>query len=477
MQVAIALDFSFFLLHRFNEERGRHGSVAEDMVQSCCLSSVAVFSSGCTVCIGFIALAAMQFKIGPDLGLALAKGIAISLVSVFTFVPSMFVQFDGFVQKSQHRPFVPPLGKFARLVLKVCIPAAVVILAVVYPARVASTSSDITYYYGTSHIFGSDTRLGQDMDKVKEVFGNSDTYVVLVPRGEVSEEQALSNELKALPEVKSIQSYVDVASPYIPTGMAEKDTLDLVEGEHYSRLVLTVTAPYEGPSTFKLVKKIRCIADKHYPGKAMLAGEGVSTTDLKDTITVDKGKVDLIAVVAVFAVLLLATKSLSLPIILVLVIETSIWVNFAAPLYTGMHEFFLAYLIVSSIQLGVAVDYGILIADRYREDRVTMHKREALLETMEACTIPVLTSGSVLLISGFLIHAISSHGVLKQIGWFLGVGVSISLVAVLFALPGFLYVLDGLIGKTTLKAHFLPKDAQDPVSDTTEASAADGSAQ
>ena len=178
-----------------------------------------------------------------------------------------------------------------------------------------------------------------------------------------------------------------------------------------------------------------------------------------------------------FAVLLLATKSLSLPIILVLVIETSIWVNFAAPLYTGMHEFFLAYLIVSSIQLGVAVDYGILIADRYREDRVTMHKREALLETMEACTIPVLTSGSVLLISGFLIHAISSHGVLKQIGWFLGVGVSISLVAVLFALPGFLYVLDGLIGKTTLKAHFLPKDAQDPVSDTTEASAADGSAQ
>ena len=161
--------------------------------------------------------------------------------------------------------------------------------------------------------------------------------------------------------------------------------------------MLTVTAPYEGPSTFKLVKKIRCIADKHYPGKAMLAGEGVSTTDLKDTITVDKGKVDLIAVVAVFAVLLLATKSLSL--------------------YTGMLEFFLAYLIVSSIQLGVAVDYGILIADRYREDRVTMHKREALLETMEACTIPVLTSGSVLLISGFLIHAISSHGVLKQIGW------------------------------------------------------------
>lgn len=476
LQVAIALDFSVFLLHRFNEERGRHGNVAEDMVQSCCMSSVAVFSSGCTVCIGFIALTAMQFKIGPDLGLALAKGIAISLISVFTFVPSVFVQFDNFVQKTQHKPFVPPLGKFARFVLKVCIPAAIVVIAAVVPARIASTSTDITYYYGTSHIFGTDTRLGQDMEKVKDVFGNSDTYVVLVPRGEVSEEQALSNELKALPEVKSIQSYVDVASPYIPTGMAEENTLKLVEGDNYSRLVLTVTAPYEGPSTFKLVKKIRRIADKHYPGKAMLAGEGVSTTDLKDTITVDKGKVDMIAVVAVFVVLLLATKSISLPVILVLVIETSIWINFSVPLYTGMHEFFLAYLIESSIQLGVAVDYGILIADRYREDRVTMHKREAMLETMEACTIPVLTSGTVLLISGFLIYAISSHGVLKQIGWFLGVGVSIALVGVLFALPGFLYVLDGLIGKTTLKAHFLPKDAPAPCTDAAKAPAADNSA-
>lgn len=462
LQVAIALDFSVFLLHRFNEERGKHGSVEQDMIKSCCMSSVAVFSSGCTVCIGFIALAAMQFKIGPDLGLALAKGIAISLVSVFSFTPSMFVQFDNFVQKTQHKPFIPPLGKFARLVLTVCIPAAVVILAVVYPARTASTSTDITYYYGTSHIFGTDTQLGQDMEKVKKVFGNSDTYVVLVPRGEVSQEQALSDALKELPEVKSIQSYVDVASPYIPSGMAEKSTLDLVESENYSRLVLTVTVPYEGSSTFKTVKKIRKIANKYYPGKAMLAGEGVSTTDLKDTITVDKDKVDLIAVVAVFVVLLIATKSISLPIILVLVIETSIWLNFAAPLYTGMNEFFLAYLIVSSIQLGVAVDYGILIADRYREDRVTMHKREAMLETIEACTIPVLTSGSVLLICGFLIHAISSHGVLKQIGWFLGVGVSISLVAVLFALPGFLYVLDGVIGKTTLHSNFLPKDAEAP---------------
>ena len=119
----------------------------------------------------------------------------------------------------------------------------------------------------------------------------------------------------------------------------------------------------------------------------------------------------------------------------------------------------------------MAVDYGILIADRYREDRVTMPKREAMLETIEACTIPVLTSGSVLLICGFLIHAISSHGVLKQIGWFLGVGVSISLVAVLFALPGFLYVLDGVIGKTTLHSNFLPKGAKTPAGNASASAA------
>lgn len=462
LQVAIALDFSVFLLHRYNELKGTTGSPASDMVEACCKSSVAVFSSGCTVTIGFIALAAMQFKIGPDLGLALAKGIAISLVTVFTLTPSLFVEADGFVQRTQHRPFLPSFDGFAHFVLKVCLPAALVVLVVAIPARIASTSTDITYYYGTSHIFGTQTKLGQDMDKVREVFGDSDTYVVLVPRGEVSQEQKLSDALKQLPEVTSVLSYVDVASPLIPQDMAEPAALEQVEGPEYSRLVLTVKAPYEGPETFKLVERIRDVADEYYPGEAQLAGEGVSTTDLKDTITVDKDKVDFIAVAAVFVVLFIATKSISLPIILVLVIETSIWLNFAAPLYTGMSEFFLAYLIVSSIQLGVAVDYAILIADRYREDRMTMHKREALLETMSACTVPVLTSGSVLLISGFLIHAISTHGVLQQIGWFLGVGVSISLVAVLFALPGFLYVLDGLIAKTTWHARFLPKHAEAP---------------
>ena len=459
LQVAIALDFSVFLLHRYNEIRGTHGNAEDDMVDACCKSSVAVFSSGCTVTIGFIALAAMQFKIGPDLGLALAKGIAISLVTVFTLTPSLFVAADGFIAKTKHRPFLPKFDKFARLVMKVCIPAAVVILVLAIPAQKASVSQGITYYYGTSHIFGSNTKLGQDMDKVHDVFGDSDTYVVLVPRGDVAQEAKLSDALKELPEVTSVLSYVDVASPYIPTGMAEKNVIEQVQGPNYSRLVLTVDASLEGPDTFELVDKIRGVADEYYPGKAELAGEGVSTADLKSTITEDKGQVDFIAVAAVFIVLLIATRSISLPVILVLVIETSIWANFAVPAFTHMNEFFLAYLIVSSIQLGVAVDYGILIADRYREDRVTMPKREAMLETISACTVPVLTSGTVLLISGFLINAISTHGVLQQIGWFLGVGVSFSLVAVLFALPGFLYGLDWIIGKTTLHANFLPKGA------------------
>ncbi len=456
LQVAIALDFSVFLIHRYAELRGSTSSAEGDMVEALCKSSVAIFSSGCTVTIGFLALVAMQYRIGADLGLALAKGIAISLVTVFTFTPSVLVSCDGFVRRTAHRRLVPKTAGFARLVAAVCVPVACAFMLLPIPARMASTSSDITFWYGTSHIFGADTRLGRDQERVRDVFGDSDTYVVMVPRGSAASEKRLSQELSRLPFVTSVTSYVDEAGVSIPTGMAEPSTLELVESRDYSRFVVSVAVPYEGEETFSAVEQVRKVADGVYPGCVLVAGEGVSTTDLKTTITHDKDVVDLIAVGAVAAVLAAATRSLGLPVILVLVIETSIWCNFSIPYFSGSPVFFISYLIVSSIQLGVAVDYAILIADRYREDRVRMPRREALLETMGACTVPVLTSGTVLVVCGFIISAVSTHGILVQLGYFLGLGTAMSLAAVLFALPGFLYLFDHAIAKTTYRSGFLP---------------------
>ena len=176
--------------------------------------------------------------------------------------------------------------------------------------------------------------------------------------------------------------------------------------------------------------------------------------DLKDTVTADMEKVNLIAIGAVFVVLLAAMKSLSLPIILVLGIETAIWINLAIPYFTDKSIFYIAYLIISSIQLGATVDYAILFTDRYLECRETMGRKESLIKVFESCTVSVMTSASVLTVVGFLLGKVSTHGLLAQLGLFLGKGTVCSLAIVLFVLPGLLYLFDGLVQKTTKGINF-----------------------
>lgn len=474
LQIAIALDFCVFLLHRYAECRGRYGSPSEDMVQALCKTSTAILSSACTVIIGFLALTVMRFQIGPDLGFALAKGILISVVTVFVFMPGVFVCADGLVAKSAHRPFIPSMAAFARVVMTCCVPAAVVLTLLTVPSLLASTSSDIDSYYGASHIFNEQTKLGADTAHIEEVFGKNDTYVLMVPKGDVAAESELSAKLKDLPQVTGIVSFVDVASAATPVEMLGQNARSQLEGSEYSRMVLSVAVPYEGDEVFSLVGQIRDIAQEYYPDSYLLAGEGVSTTDLMETITEDKEKVDFVAVAAVLVVLLLATRSVSLPVILVFVIETAIWLNFSIPYYTGQSIFYIAYLIVSTIQLGVTVDYAILMTDRYKEFRRHLGRKDALRSTVESCTVAVSTSGIVLVVVGLLISVISTHGILAQLGHFLGIGVLMSLAAVLFALPGFLYVLDPVIAKTTLHAGFC-KDVRKGTRDASGKNASDRS--
>ena len=219
-------------------------------------------------------------------------------------------------------------------------------------------------------------------------------------------------------------------------------------------MVLAVETDYEGEKTFALVKKIRDTVNEYYPDNGYLAGDGVSSYDLMDTITADTAKVNAIAIGAVFVVLMLSMKSLILPVILVLSIETAIWINMAIPYFWNSVIFYIAYLIISSIQLGATVDYAILLTSRYMELRQTMAKKEAIMTVIPTVTTSLLTSGIVLSSVGFLLNNFSSLGILAQLGLFLGRGTLLSMVIVFFVLPGLLYIFDGLIKKTTLNSNF-----------------------
>ena len=452
LQLVVSLDYSVFLIHRFEECLQEQSDPKEAMVDALCKSTSSILSSGLTTVIGFLALVFMQFQIGPDLGRALAKGVAISLVTVFVFMPVLVLATQKWLEKSRHRNFLPSFKGFGRVIYRVMIPLVCVFMVLIVPSYLASNAND--FYYGASQIYGAETQLGQDTATIEEMYGKSDTYVAMVPRGDLATEQELSDALHEIPQVKSILSYVDTVGAEIPMEYLDEDTLSQLVSENYSRFVITVDADYEGEETFELVETIRNTVNTYYPDSYYLAGSGVSTYDLMDTITADTVKVNLIAIGAVFLVLLLTMKSISLPVILVLAIETAVWINLAIPYFQGNTVFYISYLIISSIQLGATVDYAILFTERYTEFREQMPKKKAVIETVAAVTPSVMTSGIVLAVVGFLLGYLSSHGILAQLGRFLGIGSLLSLSIVLFVLPGLLYLLDGVVQRTTLHLHF-----------------------
>lgn len=443
LQLAVSLDYSVFLLHRFEECRQENPDVKAAMTEALYKSTSSILSSGLTTVIGFLALVLMQFRLGPDLGLALAKGVAISLITVFVFMPSFILLTYKWLDKTRHKDLLPKFDLFGKSVQKMTIPMVCIFVILIIPAYLASNAND--YYYGSSNIFGNETQLGSDTAVIESVFGKSDTYVLMVPAGDTATETELSQELNNLPQVTSIISYVDLAGAEIPLEYLDENTLSQLISKNYSRMVLSVDVPYEGEETFALVEQVRNIAQKYYSDTYYLAGEGVSTYDLMETVTDDMVKVNLMAIAAVFIVLLLSLRSISLPIVLVLSIETAIWINLSIPYFMDTPIFYIAYLIISSIQLGATVDYAILMTDRYKENREMMNKKAAVIQTISDVTVSILTSGSVLTVVGLLLGYITTNQLLGQLGIFIGRGAILSLIIVLFVLPGLLYLFDPLI--------------------------------
>ena len=443
LQLAVSLDYSVFLIHRFTECRREFEDPEEAMVEALCRSASSIASSGMTTVIGFLALVTMEFNLGVDIGLVLTKGIAISLITVFVFTPGLVLLTYKLIDKTAHRSLLPSFKGFGRFVQRISIPAVCIFALAIGPAFHFYNQND--FYFGSSHIFGEGTLYGDETQEIEASFGQSDSYVLMVPKGSTAKETDLSRKLQRIPQVESILSFVDNAGAEVPPEYLDSGMLSKLESNKYSRMVLTVDAAYEGTKTFNLVKEIRKIAQEYYPDEYLLAGEGVSTCDLKDTVTADMKRVNFIAIGAVFLVLLLMMRKALLPVILVLSIETAIWINLSIPALSGSTVFYIAYLIISSIQLGATVDYAILMTDRYRENRGSQEKKDAVVHTIAQVLPSILTSGSALAMVGYLLGYISTNGLLAQLGVFIGRGALISLAVVVFVLPGMLYIFDRFV--------------------------------
>ncbi len=454
LQLAVSMDYSIFLLNSFEGFKDRFPDEPRKAM-ACAVqkSASSILSSGLTTVMGFAALILMRFKIGPDMGVVMVKSIVMSLVSVLVFMPALVLCTYKIIDKTKHKPLVHSFKGLTNIVMKARIPALVLFVVITFPCIFAQGANSFTY--GSNGIYAEGTKVGNDIAEIENIFGKSNLVVVMVPRGTMSQEKALASELKELDQVTSVVTYAETVGVAIPTEFVPEDQASQLLSDEYSRYVITIDAPAESPETFAKVDEIKAVAQKYYPDKYEIVGNSVNSYDLKGVVTSDSVKVNLISILAIAVILLFNFKSISLPLILLLVIEASIWINLSVPYFAGQTLFYIGYLIISSIQLGATVDYAILFADEYKSQRRSFGKREALEKTIDSTIISILTSGSILGVSGFALGLFSTNGLISQLGILVGRGALLSMGLVMFVLPAIIYAADGLIKHTTYKADFV----------------------
>lgn len=453
LQLAVSMDYAIFILHRFSEYRERtERSVPNAMSRAVVKSFPSVAASGLTTAIGFAALILMRIKIGPDVGWVMIKAIFISLTCVFTLLPALTVCSVRLIDKTQHRPLLPNLSGFARLGEKIKYPTLIAMLLVLIPCVLAVNNSKFVYF----DIFVNPrTSLGYDAMRIEETFGEANNLVLMVSKGDLAKEKALAEEIRAIDNVTGIVSFTENVGAEIPPAFVPDEKLSELESEHYTRLVLTLGTPMENDETFDTVVRLRELGEQYYGADGYhLAGESANTYDMKTIIEEDNTRINLIAIAAVFVSLLITFRSLSVPVILIFAIESAIWINCATPYFSGDALFFIAYLVIGSLQLGATVDYAILFTNRYFEFRATFGKRQSLIHTFETAVISILASGSILFVAGVALSVISTNSLLAELGTLVARGALLSLASVLLALPGMLTAMDPIIQKTSLKCKF-----------------------
>ena len=302
LQMGVSVDYFIFILHRYREYRETGLDSVEAMAEAMTHSLVSVLASSLTTIIGFAALVFMRYRIGMDMGIVLSKGVAISLLCAFTLLPCMVLSLEKLIAKTQHKPLLQSAHGLAGISMRVKLPIMLIFLVLVVPAL--RLQSNNQYYYGSSHFYKDTHFVMEERNAIEAVFGKKNTVVLLVPKGQKSTEDKLIAELKEIPELISVTAYTEMLGTDIPYEMLPEDIRMLLISEDYSRMVLTLSIDEESEDTFSLLERVKQTAQSYFGDQTHLVGTSVSTSDLKEVISADSLKVNLIAVIAIFVVLL-----------------------------------------------------------------------------------------------------------------------------------------------------------------------------
>lgn len=450
LQLAVSLDYAIFLLHAFADERRTTSDVREAMAKAMRRSTSTIAASAITTLFGFAALSFMQFQIGADLGINLVKGIAFSFITVVIFLPALTLYLYKLIDRTAHRLYMPTFSNVDRALSRIRIPALVLVIVLIVPAFLGQAHTAFTYQNAEPD---PGIRNGADTLAITEEFGNQNAMVILVPRGDVATETMLAQELDDLVHVKSVLSFASTVGAEIPEEFLDEAIRDQFYSDGWTRIIVYLDTPFESAEAFDAVRAVQDTTGRFY-ATYYTAGQSANLYDMSNIIEMDNVRVSVIAVIAIFVVLLITFRSLGLPLVLLLTIESGIWINLAIPYFMGESINFIGYLVINTVQLGATIDYGILVTSRYVVYRKRYPARMAVKFALGDSFRSVLVSAAILATAGFALAATSSLSAVASLGLLLGRGAILSLIMVTCFLPGLLIYLDGFIRKTTLHADF-----------------------
>ncbi|MCR5701619.1 MAG: MMPL family transporter [Lachnospiraceae bacterium] len=449
LQLGVTMDYSIFLLESYRANKLKYPDDKERaMAHAISNTFVSVCGSSLTTVAGFMALCVMTFALGRDLGLVMSKGVLLGVIVCVTVLPCLILVFDKQIEKYSHKELMPEFHKLSDFILKYRFIAVVLFILIAIPALHGSNNVEI--YYNLDRGLPKDLPSSVANEKLKEEFNMSVMHIVMLPSGlDSTEKNKAIDEMKKVDGVKWVIGMNSVLGADVPETMIPDKYKEMLSSDNYELMFVCSNYATASDEVNEQIAKLTKIA-KDVDESSMVIGEAPLTKDLMDTTNVDLKRVNYLSIAAIFVIILFTFKSISLPIILVLVIEFAINVNMAFPYYFNTPLVFVASIVIGSIQLGATVDYAILMTSRYIKERgLGKSKKEAVSIAHKTSIKSIITSGSCFFASTFGITLYSSIDMIASICTLLARGAVISVFVVVTLLPAMLWIFDPIICKTT----------------------------
>lgn len=448
MQLGISLDYAIFLMHRFEEEKNGNRDVDEAMESTINKTSTTVASSGLTTIGGFAALIAMQNGIGSDMGIVLGKGIIVSLIVTLTFLPALIMTFYPLSKRFKHRILLPSFKTASGLLIKLRWVFVLFFVIIGVPAFLAQNNVD--YYYSTSYYLPRDSQAALATEEILAEYGAVDIAYLITPDQGRHVDRNLVQNLNNIENIDSIMALSEQVDPAIPELIIPEEVVKEFKVEDYRKVMIFLEDTDDEQLLFSTIDIIRDTADTLYD-EHYLAGQSALTRDMALLSEIDARTVALVSVAAIGMIVAISFKSLSLPLILVLAVQLSIWMNLGALYFQDNTVASLTPIIIGAIQLGATVDYAILYTIRYRENLLMIPDRlAAAKKTIEDTGRSILTSALILFSATFGISIIAGIATTREMTMLIGRGAMISMLVMFTLLPALLLLNDKLISLTTI---------------------------